>query len=1385
LATLGKFQNTDFETVSQWWSLQGDANDTATFTTNAVNARSGSTYMRLVASGTGAAYATAMATSDQAGTQQLYLPVVPGQIIQYGGWSYRESGTGAGYIAIVAYDANKATPVYANVPTSATVGSWQFQQGTYKVPAGKYFISFYVQVAYATASAQRFDDVFCIPALDVQVTTNGQITDQTAYLQYQSTTLKFNTFDCQLIDPTVIPNLGDAVTVIDPNLALSWSGTIAKIQHTSVSEKGGHTFVTMSATNTNVAVASVAPFDLSDNSQPMRNWSQDPGFEDATLTALEAYYNLGTPAEFSQDTGSPHSGTKDLMCTTTRTAVGTNAVIPNMPGGVSGGQAGTTFFPVAPGMAYTFTVWMKTSAGAKGNSVEILWYQDQGVTLSAITPSTAFTIPNGANAWTQLGGVLAAAPQDARYAQIQLLCGYWDGVTGTNATIQLDDLFFGGFAKFREASHSYSKDQSGTNKTSSSYLTQQTGLWPLQTVDITNADLGLINQGFTVTDVQITWDIDHITPWQRVTVGDPVVTMSVWLNSTNAGILPITTTKITDGAVTTPKVAANAITAAQIAAGAITADKLTSTLVLASLIKAGSGTAHVEMDQNGLRAYDGSGNLVVNIPTDGVSPVTINANVLAQSLIVSGNSVFQGTKNEIALGSTLQLDSSLQNPAQAPSIAQTWNSVSLPVNATYDKTSTTYSRLGLHYDSAGGAGGATAVFLQVTQNGGSPHDYLLELLYSDRTVNRAHDLTADGFQTPLGVCRLGSYVYVLGIDGGTGSPSSWGGTGSATYSWDYSGPNTDNQVSTASYYTAPGAGTITSITIRCSSYSGSSTFYFCLWDTSGNLLANSSGTALGTTLTDQTLGVSYHCSAGQGFYIGFWRTKANYGQWGVNSSGSFYTQVVSGISSLSGRTACASPYTCGDMRAFVTYTPDTRVWKVRRYVQSTLALDTTYASISQLAAPNTPIMCSDGTNVIIVDRASGSNMKYQKYDGSMATVGSLVDTGVNPGNQVMSCAAGSFDLGAWRLLVQVYTAEVYSFDGTTPTPVNETANEGFYVAGNSAGGLTYDGTRFFSLPANGGAAVNLTSHSTWVWTTASSVYWVAYTWYDSQVSHIHETMVSPYASITLSRRAQLVITAPSIPGTGGLDDPNNIRYYALPNATQPATGAAKQQASQSATTLTMTTYASGGAADPSSNNFPVGSAGIIQSETGSLVLKGDGTGTVPVRIGYNRLAVTAASVTFSGIPQSWTHLKEFVSGRNTSANNYSAGLTIVNGDATGGHYETERTSMVNGSTGTGVHDNTTGGFCQGPFYAGSAQPAGSFSPVEYTFYDYAYSNVKTCIWQWGLADGTSFPQTNQYSGVNYGVWNSTAAITSITNYADATGTVLFAIGSLFTLEAHP
>ena len=91
---------------------------------------------------------------------------------------------------------------------------------------------------------------------------------------------------------------------------------------------------------------------------------------------------------------------------------------------------------------------------------------------------------------------------------------------------------------------------------------REEGLWPGMTFPLTCADLGYSATDFTVTDVVVTWF--NGTPRYAITFGDPLVTMSVWLNSASAGILPITRTKITDGEVTTPKLAANAVTTAKL-----------------------------------------------------------------------------------------------------------------------------------------------------------------------------------------------------------------------------------------------------------------------------------------------------------------------------------------------------------------------------------------------------------------------------------------------------------------------------------------------------------------------------------------------------------------------------------------------------------------------------------------------------------------------------------------------------------------------------------------------------------------------------------------------------------------------------------------------------
>ena len=111
-----------------------------------------------------------------------------------------------------------------------------------------------------------------------------------------------------------------------------------------------------------------------------------------------------------------------------------------------------------------------------------------------------------------------------------------------------------------------------TSTTKGTCTIYQSGLWPAMTFELTCADLGYSATSFSAQDVTVTWVKG--TPRYHLTFGDPLVTMSVWLNSASAGILPITTTKITDDAVTTPKIAANAVTASEIAAGAVTTAKL-------------------------------------------------------------------------------------------------------------------------------------------------------------------------------------------------------------------------------------------------------------------------------------------------------------------------------------------------------------------------------------------------------------------------------------------------------------------------------------------------------------------------------------------------------------------------------------------------------------------------------------------------------------------------------------------------------------------------------------------------------------------------------------------------------------------------------------------
>ncbi len=595
---------------------------------------------------------------------------------------------------------------------------------------------------------------------------------------------------------------------------------------------------------------------------------------------------------------------------------------------------------------------------------------------------------------------------------------------------------------YAELNTSRQKDRQGATTLTGSLITYTAGIWPAMTFQLTSAAQGFSAQDFTARDVTVTW-IKSGSPRYRIDFGDPIVTMSVWMNSSLSGT--IDTTKITDGSVTTPK----------LAAGAVTADKIAALLILASLIKTAASGTRLELDAAGMRAYDASENLLVNIPTDG-SAVFVRGQIEATDLLVTGGAVLAGVTNEVAIGGTFQAAAQRQPPSQAPALSQGWDTVDLPRDATKDDASGTYYRSGIDYTASGGAGGATKVFLTVNLVSGGGNR-MLELKATDRTVNRSIDLEIPGgTRAYYNAVRHGSWIYVLWTD--------------------------------------------------------------------------------------------------------------DFG-------------TVGGVS---------------------------------RYLNSTLAfVDDFFPSMP--INPRRPHLCSDGTNLYIVDKATSTGtIKWNKYNDTMVKQGSTIDTTYNSGTNdtVLDAAAGNFDFGAFRMAVLTAAGDVVDlFDSTGARQ----ANEQFPVQSSpdtDRGGITYgdalgDGARFWSHGGSGTSMV-LTKHSTWVWTTASSKYWVAYSWNDS-VGTTHETTVGPMASTTMGRRKKLTVTTASLPGVGGADDPDGARVYMVPNATTPATTALKLQAT-GLSPFALSTYNSGGAAPPVSNNFPAGTPAIVQSsQQPGWLFRGDGT----------------------------------------------------------------------------------------------------------------------------------------------------------------------------------
>jgi hypothetical protein len=135
----------------------------------------------------------------------------------------------------------------------------------------------------------------------------------------------------------------------------------------------------------------------------------------------------------------------------------------------------------------------------------------------------------------------------------------------------------------------------------------------------------------------------------------------------------------------------------------------------------------------------------------------------------------------------------------------------------------------------------------------------------------------------------------------------------------------------------------------------------------------------------------------------------------------------------------------------------------------------------------------------------------------------------------------------------------------------------------------------------------------------------------------------------------------------------------------------------------------------------------------------------------------AASVTFSAIPQTYKHLKVFVSARSAAGAAYDAGYVRFNGDA-GTNY------LYGAHQGGSAHTvSIASSQTQAAIFAatGNGSTADLFGGSEITLYDYTGANKKTVMalkWE-------SHTTSEAYLYETLVTWADTSAITSILFWA--------------------
>lgn len=736
------------------------------------------------------------------------------------------------------------------------------------------------------------------------------------------------------------------------------------------------------------------------------------------------------------------------------------------------------------------------------------------------------------------------------------------------------------------------------------WSTPLTHTLPEGSVDLSVPALGSTNYAARVRMVDVYGnESDYSDHTEHVTVEGSDAVNAALAGQANDITFQITETQITPGAITSPL----------IAAGAVTAEALAAEIILASLLKTANTGRRIELDIAGIRLYDETDGLLVNIPTNG-DPVYVKGQVNADSLISQTAASFR-TAASLEGSAIMTLQNGVSAPANPPTVSASVDVLALasaPVSPV----------AGIAYDSGAGSFWIAA----------DPASGYVAHEYHAGFGTKIRSIPATGSTTTV-TATLGSTSHVT--DGANGRDGS-----------------TDSHFATP--LTIP-AGLdnvhITKIAAYFAGHSGSCVARVVVWDDvsgTGNALgysaeftASSGGaTAVGASdLYNKTLASPVPVTAGSTYWFGVYHKNSGEGfQWDFDSGASKSTYLGDGTGSVDGTGwALFSSSQKPNVSATYTYDVDTRletlpmigvatdgtyvytldtsgvIWKYDRTTMAYVSKSSVQTAITgdkSLAG-----MFYDATaNELIITTFTGTGAGvYPKFvrvtPATLAVSASVYSaaagtsfTGSTAYARGGARVADALNAGAATYWVpingQVYA---YTFAGSVATLV---ANREFGTVTTVKDGLTYDGSSRF----RGWAIATPTQvwkFSTWDFTTASTTLWVAYSWYDA-AGTTHETAMGPRTSVVVRRHERLQVVTPAIP-TGGVDDPNQVRIYTLQNATDTGAGTFWLQVTDALTSRYLTSYTASGTHDGAGTPFAAGTPAELKSSATGWSFKGDGT----------------------------------------------------------------------------------------------------------------------------------------------------------------------------------